>query len=497
MDNTRVRTAAELEQKYNLSKLAGQVANIETNSNNIIHIQKELDDFVEATTQNFSNVQEQLDGKVETWFYQGVPSLSNAPAVDWTDDDEKAKHVGDIYYDRSTGYTYRFDYENSTYSWGRIKDDDITSAMAAAGAAQDTADGKRRIFTSQPTPPYDNGDLWLKYENNNPGDIKACQISKTEGQSYDANDWIQASKYTDDTIANAIVDEMGGTTTQVLSGQVVTIMSNYAKFTDLSTGGSTEIAGENITTGNIKSANYVSGVSGTNLNLTNGTISTPNVKIDNDGIKLANNAKVIGSNGLMNTYLYKGESQKGFIGFYEDYFGDVYVKKNANLIEVAIPKGLEITKAILHLYHSPVFFYKYDYDLGTETLDTIGYARNLKVYKGTNVGSREIIVHTSEYDLNDTTTYTDTGITWYNTSGTSLGSSFTPATPTQQSHNLTEVYTSDLSSLFKSGGVTQPGLYEFKVETTDAANQGWSDTDIHARTGWAQVILEVEGYMTY
>lgn len=495
MDNVQVRTAEQLEKKYNLSKLAKNVANIEVNSKDIIHIQQELDDFIDATTGEIANLETQIDEKVDTYYYNGAPSLLNYPASSWEVDDYP-KHVGDLYFDKTTGYTYRFE-NDSGYKWTRIKDSQITEAMSTANAAQDTADGKRRIFMSQPTPPYDNGDLWLKYENGNPGDIKACQISKIQGQSFDANDWIAASKYTDDTIANAIVTEMGGTATQVLSGQVVLIMDNYAKFTDLATGGSTEIAGENITTGNIKSANYISGVSGTNLNLTNGTISTPNVKIDNDGIKLANNAKVIGSNGLMNTYLYKGESQKGFIGFYEDYFGNVYVKKNANLIEVAIPKGLEVTKAVLHLYHSPVFFYVYDYDTGTEVLQTIGYARNLKVYKGTNVGSREIVVHTSEYDLNDNTTYSDTGITWYNTSGTSIGNSFTPATPTQQSHNLTEVYTSDLSSLFKSGGVTQPGLYEFKVETTDAANQGWSAADINARTGWAQVILEVEGYMTY
>lgn len=496
MDNVNVRTAEQLEKKYNLQQLFSKIANLETSSKNLIHIQKELDDFIEATTDDLENIETELDGKVETWYYQGVPSLSNAPAVDWTDNTEKDKHIGDIYYDKSTGYTYRFTYDNNVYSWERIKDEDITSALSIANAAQDTADGKRRIFMGQPVPPYDNGDLWLKYENGNPGDIYACQISKIQGQSYDANDWIPASKYTDDTIANAIVTEMGGTATQVLHGQVVLIMDDYAKFTDLATGGSTEIAGENITTGNIKSSNYVAGSSGTNINLTTGKISTPNVDIDNDGIKLSNGAKVVGSNGLMNTYLYTGKSEKNFIGFLQDYFGSVSVKKLPNLIDISIPEGLEVTKAILHLFHSPVTYYKYDYDTGTEVFDTMGYVRNAKVYKASNIGSREIAVHTTEYDLNDTTTYTDTGITWYK-NGVSQGASYTPVTPTQQSHNLEEVYTSDFSSLFKSGGVTIPGMYEFKVETSDAAVQTWDETDIKARTGWCYATLEIEGYMTY
>ena len=494
MDNVQVRTAEQLEKKYNLSKLAKSVANIEVNSKDIIHIQQELDDFIDATTGEIANLETQIDEKVDTYYYNGAPSLLNYPASSWEVDDYP-KHVGDLYFDKTTGYTYRFE-NDSGYKWTRIKDSQITEAMSTANAAQDTADGKRRIFMSQPIPPYDNGDLWLEYNNGNPGDIKACQISKTQGQSFEDNDWIAASKYTDDTIANAIVTEMGGTATQVLSGQVVLIMDNYAKFTDLATGGSTEIAGENITTGNIKSSNYVAGTSGTNINLTTGKISTPNVNIDNDGIKLSNGAKVVGSNGLKNTYLYTGKSEKNFVGFLQDYFGSVSVKKLPNIIDISIPDGLEVTKAILHLYHSPVTYYIYDYDTGTEIFDTMGYVRNAKVYKASNIGSREIAVHTSEYDLNDTTTYTDTQITWYK-NGVSQGASYTPVTPTQQSHNLEEVYTSDFSSLFKSGGVTIPGMYEFKVETSDAAVQTWDDQDIKARTGWCYAEIEIEGYMTY
>lgn len=60
------------------------------------------------------------------------------------------------------------------------------------------ADAKGRIFVTTPTPPYDIGDLWVGGPN---GDIKRCQTAKATGASYSINDWVLASKYTDDTLA--------------------------------------------------------------------------------------------------------------------------------------------------------------------------------------------------------------------------------------------------------------------------------------------------------
>jgi phage-related protein len=42
-----------------------------------------------------------------------------------------------------------------------ITDKDVLSSLEKAERAQDTADGKRRVFVSQPVPPYDPGDLWV------------------------------------------------------------------------------------------------------------------------------------------------------------------------------------------------------------------------------------------------------------------------------------------------------------------------------------------------
>ncbi|MBE5926643.1 MAG: hypothetical protein E7270_06735 [Lachnospiraceae bacterium] len=56
------------------------------------------------------------------------------------------------------------------------------------------------MFYTTPTTPYDKGDLWVQ---GGEGDILRCSTTKVSGQSYSASDWVIASKYTDNTVANA------------------------------------------------------------------------------------------------------------------------------------------------------------------------------------------------------------------------------------------------------------------------------------------------------
>ena len=156
-----------------------------------------------AIVSNFNaevaGLQTQIDGSITTWFYEVPPSTTNEPAKDWTTTDLKNIHLGDLYYDTITGYCYRWQVQNNSYSWQRITDTDVTKALADAKTAQDTADQKRRVFYTQPSPPYDSGDLWVQGSG---GDILRCQTAKIIGQSYSSSDWVAASKYTDDTVAN-------------------------------------------------------------------------------------------------------------------------------------------------------------------------------------------------------------------------------------------------------------------------------------------------------
>lgn len=159
-----------------------------------------------------ADLQNQVDGAIETWFYDGVPTLENAPAISWKTDKDKEIHLGDLYYDNKTGKAYRFAKDSNTYKWTIITDTDIAKALSDASKAQETADGKMKVFSSQPTPPYQVGDIWVNATYPSDGstyknEVLRCQTNKAAGSQFAIGDWIKASKYTDDTVANAAKKE--------------------------------------------------------------------------------------------------------------------------------------------------------------------------------------------------------------------------------------------------------------------------------------------------
>lgn len=90
-----------------------------------------------------NDLQQQIDGAVETFTGSVVPTLTNYPYTDWYDTsvtpvhDERAKHVGDIYYVTNSsleedGYAYRFAFDETqhAYDWVLIKDSAVTRALA-------------------------------------------------------------------------------------------------------------------------------------------------------------------------------------------------------------------------------------------------------------------------------------------------------------------------------------------------------------------------------
>lgn len=153
--------------------------------------------YINATLQDkLTDIYNQLDGLVETWFGDVAPTLDNAPAKDWTTAELRENHLGDTYYDNVSGYGYRFSKTSSgEYKWVEITDSAAVEALAAAAKAQDTADGKRRVFVDTPYPPYDSGDLWVQGAS---GDIYVCKTARTSDETYVSSDWAKASKYTDD-----------------------------------------------------------------------------------------------------------------------------------------------------------------------------------------------------------------------------------------------------------------------------------------------------------
>lgn len=180
-----------------------------------------LKNFINGDFANaIDTMTEQIDGKIETWFQ------TSDPASNWTTNAEKAKHVGDMWYNSSTKslscYRKTLRLVNGTativYVWRTIEDKKAIDAYDAASKAQDTADGKRRVFVAQPYPPYDVGDLWVDGK-----ELRRCITERASG-SWNTNDWVVAVYYdnTQTTIDGGIVTsgtiQVAGDNKSILAG---------------------------------------------------------------------------------------------------------------------------------------------------------------------------------------------------------------------------------------------------------------------------------------
>ena len=164
-----------------------------------------LQDFLESMQGRISSVLQQSDRQITFYFGDAVPSLTNEPANEWTDDETKGMHEHDVYYNRSYvetggGRSYSFEKnQDGSFAWKEITDADVLKSLEAAQRAQDTADGKRRVFVQAiPVPPYDAGDQWSnatfgdKYRN----DLLVCIQPKKKGEEFSIEDWQSAQHYT-------------------------------------------------------------------------------------------------------------------------------------------------------------------------------------------------------------------------------------------------------------------------------------------------------------
>ncbi len=146
-----------------------------------------------------------IDGKIESWFQDSTSDPSSA----WTDNDTKTLHLGDIWWQTDTSTLHRYKYASSAYSWERITDEKATSAFNNAATAQDTADGKRRVFIDEPVPPYDRGDLW---DRGGTVGIYRCETAKAastddDPTSFAGSDWVVVADLTGSNSAASITGQ--------------------------------------------------------------------------------------------------------------------------------------------------------------------------------------------------------------------------------------------------------------------------------------------------
>jgi hypothetical protein len=210
----RPSTAQDLIKMYNLDSLIADRKQTKASAEKIKVLEEtsnSLKDFAEEVEKQIEDLEKIADGKITTYYYSGVPTLTNFPANEWTVD-EYENHIGDMYYDKETGLAYKFLFDNelNEYLWRKETNPELVEALAKANnaleiaeGAQTTANSKMQVFVDTPYPPYKVGDLWLKDDKT----IYRCRAEKTSG-SYDENDWKVATDFTNDDYAKNVEEQL-------------------------------------------------------------------------------------------------------------------------------------------------------------------------------------------------------------------------------------------------------------------------------------------------
>ncbi len=143
------------------------------------HIQmsagEDIDDYMNGIKNELTS---EINKKVETWYQNSDPS------VNWTD---KSIHEGDLWKDTRDNKEY-------IYRSG------VWVEMPVPDVVFDQIDGKSSVYVTQPTTPYNVGDLWFTGS-----EIMTCVTNRTSGQ-FVGGDWRRNESYTDDSGLNKFVN---------------------------------------------------------------------------------------------------------------------------------------------------------------------------------------------------------------------------------------------------------------------------------------------------
>jgi hypothetical protein len=227
------KTAGEAKQQAATATSTANTAN-QTANNALEQANTANQGLASLTTivnKNYTDLQNQIDGAISTWFDSYTPTNENEPAATWIKNGEQNKHIGDLFYITSgdtSGRCYRYAYINNVYKWVLVEDAEVTKAIESASKAQATADGKATIFTGTTTPTgAQEGDLWMKSET----DGILTYVKQTDGTFA----WKEYNKYTDNTLAqeakNAADNAQVTADTAQSTANTATSTANTAKST--------------------------------------------------------------------------------------------------------------------------------------------------------------------------------------------------------------------------------------------------------------------------
>lgn len=174
----------------NIKSVVGQLGN-------------DLEKLSDKADSEQKEVQSQINNTITTYYRYKDPNEngSNDPSVNWTTDEQKKAHDGDLYQNVRRNHCFRWADAGEGYEWVQITDSGLINALSMATYARDTANSKSQTFTQRPTPIYNVGDIWAEGPS---GDLYVCIKSRGDTESYSKDDWILATKYTDDTFAKEV-----------------------------------------------------------------------------------------------------------------------------------------------------------------------------------------------------------------------------------------------------------------------------------------------------
>ena len=161
-------------------------------------------------------MQEQLDGKVSNWYFNGAPSATTPPTSQWTTEKDKKAHIGDTFtsLDKSpspnAGKSWRY---TPSYTWEEIVDSDSLKALQLAKEAKAAADGKTTTHLKKPTS-YQVGDSWVMTEANSIGGVNyprgTTLFAKEASTTFNALHWVRLDDYISSVEAKGYADGKAG-----------------------------------------------------------------------------------------------------------------------------------------------------------------------------------------------------------------------------------------------------------------------------------------------
>lgn len=157
---------------------------------------RDVEDILNDMQDDLDIVKDQTDRSYLIWIFDYDPTLNNYPASEWNTNELKAMHEKDLFYNKDTGYGFRFEKTGDIWAWNNITDHQTLRAL-------EKIKEKCKVFVVQPTAAdeYSVGDMWInatysdgtvKYKN----DSLVCKTAKAKGVAFSIDHWKPSSTAT-------------------------------------------------------------------------------------------------------------------------------------------------------------------------------------------------------------------------------------------------------------------------------------------------------------